>query len=423
VNSRLAEALNLLRMSSVDYIDDAGHAATISAKEHAKALFTYLNMGNYLAENLMEKAVKYLSASKPFAYENDIVLADLKRALRSAKTNEKFNADIFIAEFAKESYFTANDIIDLLTFLQQTAFDRQFGVERDALPPKHWIKANQKEFYQLARQLDIISEKAPRKDYYAAVAIMGAASSRVKTRLDYFLNLNVEYGHVWALSGKRELSKGLDEDDVMIKVAESVGKPANFVEKQNGSVSRVFLDGVTETMLVNYMINKDRAQKINVVDSEVQADHWRATTEQGAVDVAKLLLNKIQANEVKHAEDGRYHFFIIAEQPYPVRMAKQVQREFDKEIKRRNLEEKIVVEVEGCGSGLQEEKAAGDELLRVDSELGALIAERFYDARLALAQSTHDFRDPGIILFSSRDTKYKALQEALESKPTAMSRP
>jgi hypothetical protein len=177
VNSRLAEALNLLRITPVEYIDGAGKATQISAKEHTKALFTYLNMGNYLAENLIEKAVKYLSASKPFAYENEIVLADLREALRLAKTNGKFNADIFIAQFAKEDYFTANDIIDLLTFLQQTAFDRQFGVERDCLPPKHWITANQKEFFQLARQLDIISEKSPRQNSYAAVAIMGGSST------------------------------------------------------------------------------------------------------------------------------------------------------------------------------------------------------------------------------------------------------
>ncbi len=232
--------------------------------------------------------------------------------------------------------------------------------------------------------------------------------------------MNVEYGYVWALSGNRELSKGLDDEDIMIKVAESVGKPVKFVEKKNGNVSRFFLDGVTETMLVNYMINKDSSHKINVVDSDVQAEHWRATTSQNAIDVAKLLLTKIQANEIKQAEDGRYHFFIIAEQPYPVRMAKQVQRAFDKEIKHLNLKDKIVIEVEGCGSGLQEENAGKDELLRVDSELGALMAERFYDARLA--QDTHDFRDPGIILFSLRDEKYKELQEKLESKPVYLSK-
>jgi hypothetical protein len=402
MNARLAQALNLLNFGPVKTSDDI----TITAKDHVKALFTYLQMGNYLSEKNITKAVTYLAAAKPFARDNQTVITDLMNAVTSNN---------LIEQFAKQDYFTVNDVIDLLTFIQQTAFDRQFGVERDALPPKQWLKDKSAEFYQLATQLDIIVPHMPTKNHYHAIAIMGGATSRVTRRIDYFSNLNVSYDFVWALSGNRELSKGLDDETIMRNVAEFVGKPANFVTKKIGEASREFLDGVTETMMVNYMINKDRTSKISVVDSLVQEQHWRATTSQSAVDIARLLLTKIKNQEIESMQDGHYHVFIIAEQPYPLRMAKQVQREFDKEIKRLQLNGKVIVEVEGCGPGLLEKDAMNDELLRVDSELGALMAERFNDARLA--QSHCEFRDDSIIMFSKREKKFAELQASAEAKP------
>jgi hypothetical protein len=413
MNSRLASALNLLQIGPVTLSD----TTTISAKEHAKALFSYLYMGNYLSEPAIAKAVNYLAAATPFAKEPQQVITDLVNAVDAATVKGKFDADNFIAQFARQDYFNVNDVIDLLTFLQQTAFDRQFGVERDALPPKHWIKEKALEFYQLAAQLDIIAPHLPQAKHYHAIAIMGGASSRVTKRVDFFTSLATTYDFVWALSGNRELSKGLDDETIMKEVAESLGKPVNFVEKKVGAASRVFLDGVTETMMVNYMINKDRATHISVVDSDAQSQHWRATTSQSAVDIAKLLLAKIKNKEIENTVNGLYHVFIIAEQPYPARMAKQVQREFDKEIKREKLAEEISVKVEGCGPGLLEKDAGYDELLRVDSELGALMAERFHDARLA--QSGCAFRDDSIIMFSKREDKFKALQAEAEFKPEA----
>ena len=413
MNTRLASALNLLQIGPVTL----SNGTKISAKEHAQALFTYLHMGNYLSKAALTKAVIYLAAAQPFAYDSEIVLSDLMGAVSAATAKGKFDTDVFITEFAKPSYLTVNDIIDILTFLQQTAFDRQFGVERDALPPKHWIKENSPQFYQLAAKLDVIAQHLPEAKHQHAVAIMGGASSRVMKRVDFFSNLACSYDFVCALSGNRELSKGLDDETIMQNVAESLGKPVNYVEKKVGAATRVCLDGVTETMMVNYMINKDRATKISIVDSAAQSQHWRATTSQSGVDVAKLLLTKIKNNEIENTSDGIYRVAIIAEQPYPGRMVKEVLREFDKEIKRQELNGKITVVVEGCGPGLLEQDTGYDELLRVDSELGALMAQRFYDARLA--QSGCEFRDENIIMFSKRDEKFKALQNDLEHKPEA----
>jgi hypothetical protein len=412
MNSRLAEALNLLNIGAVALSD----GITISPKDHAKALFSYMHLGNYLSKINITNAANYLAAAKPFAVDSQIVIADLMAAVAAAIAKDKFDADIFIAKFASESYFTVNDVIDLLTFIQQTAFDRKFGVERDCLPRKPWIEEKGNELYQLAKNLDVIAPHKPNRNHYHAIAIMGGASSRVTKRVDYFSSLELSYDFVWALSGNRELSKGLDDETIMRNVAEFVGAPVNFVEKKVGDseASRVYLDGVTETMMVNYLINKERATKISVVDSVAAEQHWRANTTQSAVDIVKLFLTKLKNQEITNTQDGHYHVFIIAEQPYPARMAKQVQREFDKEIKRAQLQGKIVVEVEGCGPGLLEKDVGYDELSRVDSELGALMAERFHDARSA--QSNCEFRDASLIMFSKRDKKFKDLQDNLEHK-------
>jgi len=414
LHRNLAAALGLLGIGEVHLRNDKGEeTATISPREHAKALFTYLNMAGYLSESLLKKAVEYLAASKPFTCDNEIVLADLKKVCESSNRNGQFDAEYFLSHFAKQEYFSVEDIIDLIVFLQQTAFDRQYGVERDRLQVKPWMEEHNLEFKENAIKLGIITPLPALKDQYPAAGIMGAGSVRVKKRLEYFRDLKIGCDLVWALSGNRELSKGLDEEQVMEKIAEFGGKPVNYIKKKVGVDAREFLDGITETMMVNYLIQTICPnKKIGIVDSTIESGHWRATSAQSAADIVPIIINKIQSQEIKNVKDGRYYFLIIAEQPYAGRMSKQVQREFNKEIKKRSLEGKIFIEVEGCGPGITEQELLNSQVLtRLNSELGALMGERFNDARYILQQrSDLKLRDPNIIMFSKRDETFKAYQ-------------
>ena len=418
LNDNLAQALNWLGINENRLRDDKGtETEVVSPREHAKALFTYLNMAGYLSESILGKAVDYLAAAKPFAYDKRKVLSDLNNACQLSNRNGQFDAEFFISNFGKQKYFTVNDIIDLLVFLQQTAFDRQHGVERDRLQAKPWMEEHKIEFIKMVTKLGIVTPLPPQREQYAAAGIMGAASARAKSRLEYFRDLKIDCNLALAFSGYRELSKGLDEEKVMDEIAGYLGKPVNYVKKPIGVDTREFLDGITETMMVNYFIETICPNmKIGIVDSAIERGHWRATSKQNAADVAPLIIDKILSREIENTEEGRYHFLIIAEQPYAGRMAKQVQREFDKEIKRRGLEDKIRIEVEGCGPGISEQELVNTSVLtRLNSELGALMAERFNGARPILQQKPElALRDPSILMFNQRDEKYKTYQAPLE---------
>jgi hypothetical protein len=364
-----------------------------------------------------------LAAARPFFCDKETVFSDLNKVCKLSNRNNQFDAEFFISNFAKQEYFTVNDIIDLVVFLQQTAFDRQYGVERDRLQAKPWMEEHKIAFIENATKLGVTAPLPPLKDQYPAAGIMGAASIRVKKRLEYFRDLKIGCDLVWALSGNRELSKGLDEEQVMEKIADYMGKPVNYVKKQVGFDTREFLDGVTETMMVNYLIETVCPnKKIGIVDSVIESGHWRATTAQNSADIVPIIINKIQSQEITNIKDDQYHFLIIAEQPYAGRMAKQVQREFNKEIKKRGLEGKIFIEVEGCGPGISEQDLLNNQVLtRLNSELGALMAERFNDARYIMQQnSSLDLRDPNIIMFSKRDETFKSYQANVEHSYSKM---
>ncbi|MCD6039106.1 MAG: hypothetical protein K0S27_506 [Gammaproteobacteria bacterium] len=420
LNPNLAAALNLLEIKENHLRDEKGEEVNVvSPIEHAKALFSYFHMAGYLNEDLLKKAVQYLSASKAFACDDDTVFSDLKEACDKATSNGRFDVDVFMVNFAQQKYFTPADAVDLIVFLQQTAFDRQHGQERDRLQGRPWMEEHSLEFQDIATKLGVVTPLPPLKREYSEGCIMGAASKRVRERLIYFQNLEINCNLIWALSGARELSKGLDEEVMMEAVAAYLGKPLKYVKKRVGDSGeyREFLEGITETMMVNYFIQTlCPAKKIGILDSGVEAGHWRATAAQSAADIASMrvkdFIRALQSGEV--AAGYQHDVLIIAEQPYTRRMTMQIQREFNKAIKDAGLEEKVRVIVEGSGQGISEQDLLSTPVLaRLNSELAALMAERFNRARSVLQQQAHlELRDPSILMFNKRDAVFQARKAA-----------
>ncbi len=413
----LARALNALDIGCISLLNEDGdNIRSVLPKEHAITLFSYLDLAGYLSPDLFNKAIDYLSKSKPFDVDNDTICNDFSAAYEAAHKEGTFDVESLFKNFFGKDYFKVNDIVDLIVFLQQTAFDRKFGVERDKLQAKSWLEKHGEFFRELATSLGVVTALPPRHKTYCGTAIMGAASARVKKRIEYFKSLSQDCGEVWALSGNRELSKGLDEEDVMDAVATAAEKPILFVTKGEGLAARDYLDHVTETMMVNYLLlSMNVRQKIAVIDSKAEEGHWRVTTAQGAKDIAKILVQKIKNKEMVASEDGIYRFMIIAEQPYAGRMAKQVQRAFSIQIASEGLSELITIKVEGVGPGIKEEDLSKIEVLtRINSDLGALMAERYTDARSNLLQEDPNLtlRDSKILMFSTRDEHYRELTQA-----------
>jgi hypothetical protein len=416
MHSVLAKALQVLDISELQLFNNhADVIEVVSFEAHAKALFTLLELANYLQDELIDTSVDYLTVDKAFAVPTEVVKIDLKKACHFARQSGQFNAEIFLNEFAKQDYFTVPDIVDLITFLQQTAFDRMAGVERDRLQAQDWMTQNAERFLINARQLGIITPLPPRAREYCVNAVMGASAPRVRSRINYRKTLDdvsgLRLGESWALSGKRELSKGLDDEETMEAVARSIGKPINYVEKPQGKDRRVFLDGVFETMMVNYLLEQIcQGKNFQFLDSPVEKNHWRATAQQNATDIAPVIVDRILNKKLLPGSDNIYHIMIIAEQPYVGRMTRAIQRAFNEEIQKRQLDIKLIVEP--CGQGIIPKEYMNPEKIKViNSELGSLIAERYKDASLRL-KAEYRLRSPEIIMFSSRDEKYAALCKA-----------
>jgi len=445
MHAKLKTALALLDMldATATYDEPAAATSTLSnsGESRAKALFTYLDLAGYLSDALLEKAADYLSIERPFAGPKEVMVGYLQRACAEARRSGQFDADLFLARFCRQDEFHITDIIDFIIFLSQTAFDRTFGVERDRLNIPSFLTNEEKKqlFLSLATELGVVRESRPSHPTYCATGIMGAASGRARARVEHFNRLRAEKGdacgRVWALTGYRELSQGLDEDQIMIEMAERLGRPFALVEKGTGAARRSFLEDVTEAMMVNYLIQTLCPDaNIALVDSAAEENHWRATTAQGADDIAKILVGEIQQGRIPHEAGEPYHVMIIAEQPYLERMQRQVQRAFDAEIRETQRlsapigtgslfsgrPEPIEIRVEGIGLGLSATDAG--TLTRVNSEIAASMAERYNDACLRLAQQHPDLplRHSEIMMFAKRDADKQTLESQQPTERQAL---
>ncbi len=281
------------------------------------------------------------------------------------------------------------------------------------------MEEKEKEFMLYADELGIVKRRDPSCKHYAFICLAGAASRRVVQRIENYKTYDVTKDSLWALSGARELSLGLDEEIVMKEVADYWKFPFEIVAKGTGQSSRQYLNGVTEAMMVKYLLQKHCSENnFQIVNSDVQAGHWRTTNAQNAKDIAIVVIDGIVDGQLTKSEDGFYRGMVVAEQPYSHRFERQIQREIDKEIERRALN--ISVKVEGCGGGISEINK--EVLMRMNSELGASMAERCIDARTSLSEKTI-LRSMDILLFQKRDAAYNRLLDMqLISKEAEASR-
>lgn len=393
-------------------------------EEQAYQFFVYLNDAGYLSDELIEKACLYLEAEQPFLGNVAGIVTHLKEARELISDKEQF-----LTHFGAQC--SAIDIVDLLVFVQQTAFDRTFGIERNLLTAKPWMEdqVTCSNFMTLQQSLGLVEEQIPNQDHYYAIGIMGASYLRAESRTLYFRDqLRVAFDAVFAVTGQRDLSKGLDREENIQKVAAALGIEPTYVSENKQEVTKE----ISETQMVRYLIQTlcpDHADKMEVIDSTPGEWHWRADTTQNAKDFAWTLMQKIQNSEPP-SRSHCYPILLIVEQPYSNRMAKQVRRALQEAVQAYNEKTGLALcfSVEAVGKGLPCYEALSDELkmkhvTQCNSDFAAWIGECYKDARVFMASHANTegraLRHPNSVMFSTRDKHYaaKPQKEKLQAPP------
>lgn len=393
--------------------------------------FNYLHDAGYLSDNLIDKAVLYLHRHKAFDGFAHACAEELASRLKAAFANIA-EPSLFFDAFPRD--FSPADLVDFLMFLQQTAFDRKFGEERNQLNAKPWMNDESKRqaFLHLLSGFQLTDEQKPQADHYSAVAIMGASYPRVLSRINYFKTLPpVHSDLIYYVTGERYLSKGLDGEERILEVAADRGiSNPQFLTTEQG---QVICKEVTETHMVQYLIKthcSEYLEKIDMVDSDRGAHHWRADTKQNAKDFAAMMMERIQSAEISKPADDIYRIVLVVEQPYANRMAKEVQRAFNAAAAEYNLHhpEKIEFRIEATGKGLaySESLAEADKIRLVtqcNSDFAAYFGVTYPDAQALMAESGFTLRDPKSLMFSSRDKFFNDLNAALSAQSERNSSP
>jgi hypothetical protein len=369
MNRNLQQALTLLSLDNEDT---------------AQRFLNYLHFADYLSPELIEKAARYLHTEKEFEQFENQSAEDISDKLKADCANFT-NLETFLADFSPR------DIVDLLVFLQQTAFDRNFGQERNELASKPWMDDEEKrdQFIDLQNCVGLVAEQKPTHEHYHAVGIMGASCPRVTTRINYFnqhVADSIAFKQVFAITGTRELKEGLDGQAIITTLNEQ-GLKAN------------------ETQMVEYLIKSLCPDNtMGIIDSSPGEWHWRADTAQNAKDFAYTMIKDVQPGTT-------YPILLVVEQPYGPRMVMQVQRALNEAAQKYNEQhneqhgEPIHFTVEFAGNGIDVRNVTSDTVKQSNSDFAAWLGECYKDARsLQLGQA---LRDPNSLMYSSRDQHYK----------------
>lgn len=414
INENLQSALELLDYQLTTVINSRDEEHELSLEDQAAALFSVFHVAGFLDQASLAQAVHCLAVDRPFAQPPSVVFQDLCYAVALATDEGNFNSQVFLENFCNQDYLSVTDCVEIISFLQQTAFDRKFGEERDQLEAKPWMETHWQDFFAWSETLGLVAQQTS-EAHCDAIAIMGAASFRLSERIQTFIDLADERknaAEVYLLtSSRREVSLGLDEEHIIRATADFFEidflEPP-FIDKPvspNSKTTRQYPntnEPITEKMMAEYLIwtltGKDIRNNMQVSDAAVPEDHWRGNTASSAEDFA----NKFHQKFAHSSEIDGLTVMVIAEQPFTARMARQVQRELNKQFDA----SPIAINVIGEGKSLPSQVALSEMEIndvvaiakRVHSSMAANMAERYNDCRQKLTNP----RDPNSFMFSKR---------------------
>ncbi|MBN8828522.1 MAG: hypothetical protein J0H68_07430 [Sphingobacteriia bacterium] len=320
-----------------------------------------------------------------------------------------------IEELSIQNTLTEQDILALILYLSQTAFNRESGMERAQLQvlPK-WMEGSNKEYFiQAFKELNIINELKTDIKKVDIIAILGATAGSMVEFIKYTKSIiapNIKFDTLYFLTGQRELTVGLDSDLFILELASFLNLPYNkdmpFIEK--GNPKKIVLNSpktLTETDAANYLLKRDAKElfsKIRVIDSKQNENGARPTTVSNAQDFYNdlLALGKFKAKTCK--------VILLGRQPY---ISRQVVN-FNNVLTQKSLESNIELKIEIYPAG-DKAKLENSELLSIFSETAILMNEHYNKAVIEKKVERLPLEQSKVIMFNTRKEALKNKHETI----------
>lgn len=446
MHNQLKQALHRIGYLQSTTQSNLTHYSVISNSDStytAQSLFEYLYIAGYLDKAILRQAESYLKSEAAFANPSVNLAKQLSDAVNQATTDKGFNAPTFLKQTEDIEGLDQQDFMDVVLFLQQTAFGRLPGQERHEIQPSENLAQHADTFIGNARQLGVVNEIQPSKQHYSAMAIMGASYRAVVPRIEYFQKLireqAIQYDKLFVSSGYRDLKPGLDGAANLAKLvqyyANSTDKEVYFATTQthdDGSKqvecvhydsenntfydhrgievhqSQVYLEGLQEHDMIDYLMQHEYGfapDDYITVKGKKAHPNYRATTQTSAQELAGYI------DDLAFNSDTHQNLLIIAEQPHTQRMTWQTQQQMDQHC------QTAKVNVEGCGNPISNNVRENPayyrgSLAKINSALASQMKTRCEIARDTMQnqEGIPIKRGMEIMSYNQRDKRFKLNQ-------------
>lgn len=406
--------------------------STVSATEHQEALLNVLQIAGYFHSEQLWQAINALKVKDPVATFKQIYSV-VKASGANQDDPSKFDAKILCKNFGEGTELNIQDIMDLILYLAQNAFNRTFGQERSEVVAQNWMAKYKDEYLKAAAILQLIDREIPKYKHYDVAWIAGASRFNMITRIiDYYYAIskyNIKINNVEVLTGDRELWANIDgvvptvleklihayqtnldldllnidNSDIkrvdegkeyIIRLAKKYHIKLNslspFIQYTNLSEcptgcfpNRLYPNYIEsagikldEALMVRDLIDTIFSSKvITIVDETVGVDSYRPTTESTVRDATmKFIENVINTNDYINKKE-----FIILFQsnnPFILRQTIVTQRQVNEVVDYYNklYGKDYSIQVDGIGY-----KCKADVSI-IHSEFAALVLEKWKDA-------------------------------------------
>jgi hypothetical protein len=422
-------------------------------KQEAFLKISY-SAGYLKSENLWQDMcrVKIKDPETKFKY----AVGALKKAGADQDDPAKFDPKLLRKALFRGSDIDEKDVMDLMLYMEQHAFNRKAGQERNELTKQSWMEGYKEYYTTAAKNLDLIDRIKPQKKSYVEAWIAGASRVGVLARiidLEYAITQNkIQVPYKYTLAGGRELwanldgihptyleaiikarNTDIDKLDISIPVGEDdkrteegkaylfeLAKKNNialdsetpFTEYQSKEEcpagrfpNRVYpnyvnKDGpkLTESLMAADLMQTffpEQASSMEIVDTAAEPNS-RPTTASTARDAAANLVAKILSGQ--YGDQKHFDILFESNNPYSERQTLVAQREVDEALRKNGLDKQgYTITVEGVGFSCKQDVAT------VHSEFGALVAEKWKRAvdDCKLRGIEHD-RDIKELLFQTK---------------------
>ena len=404
---------------------------TINASEQQESLLKQLQMAGYFKPQKVWQDINRLGIKNPHEAFKEIYNA-IKKSQADQEDPHKFKPKILRKNLGKGTELDVEDCMDLILYISQNAFGRQFGQTRHELLTQSWMDKYKDEYLTAAKNMGLIDRINPQHSEYDICWIAGASRIGTLCRVfDYYnmiLNKGVKIkGDTLILSGAHEISaniegvtpailsrltkayrEGIDLDTIDISLPS--GDPAALEEgkayllylaarygiklnptapltqcfmkdecppgRYPGKIYANLNEGegtqLTETLMVQDTIASyppPEGHNIKVISSLVEKDQ-KPTTASTVRTATERFVESILKGEYGNKKD--FIILLQSNNPYLERQTIVTQKEIDKVLIKLGLDKKgYTVKVEGAGYGCKQGVAP------VHSELAALIAEKW----------------------------------------------